>query len=67
MTQQPPEAPVLGCRKCGGAMKPGQALEDTFTGTPDFPGGEVVTMSPGGPGRLVPALKCEICGWSITN
>ena len=49
----------------GGLMKPGIALEQTCTGNPDFPGGEVVTMSPGGPGRLVECMKCEKCGWSV--
>lgn len=38
-----------GCPKCGGQMKPGQALEQACTGSPDFPGCEVATMSPGGP------------------
>ena len=46
-------------------MKPGIALEQTYTGSPDFPGGKVVTMSPGGPGRLVECMKCEKCGWSV--
>ena len=31
------------------------------------PGGEVVTMSPGGPGRIVPCLKCSACGHSVTD
>ena len=53
------------CRRCGGRMKRGIALEQTYTGSPDFPGGEVVTMSPGGPGRLVECMKCEKCGWSV--
>ena len=52
-------------RRCGGRMKRGIALEQTYTGSPDFPGGEVVTMSPGGPGRLVECMKCERCGWSV--
>lgn len=53
------------CRRCGGRMKRGIALEQTYTGSPDFPGGKVVTMSPGGPGRLVECMKCEKCGWSV--
>lgn len=57
---------VLGlCKCCGGAMAPGQALEQTFAGIPDFPGGAVVTMSPRGPGKLVDCMKCENCGWSV--
>lgn len=54
------------CRKCAGDMKPGKAIQETYTGAPDFIGGAVVTMSPGGPGRLVDCLKCSICGWSIS-
>jgi hypothetical protein len=53
------------CPRCGGAMRPGKAMVSTVTGTPDFPGCEVVTMSPGGPGRLVDCLKCEGCGHSV--
>ena len=55
-----------GCRRCGGEMKPGKAIEQTCTGTPDFHGGEVVTMSPGGPGKLVECQKCSKCGYSVT-
>lgn len=55
---------TMPCKKCGGAMKRGVAMEQTFTGTPDFAGGEVVTMSPGGSGKLVACLKCSSCGWS---
>lgn len=54
------------CRKCGGVMGPGKAIGQTYRGTPDFPGGEVVTMSPGGPGKLMDCWKCESCGWSTT-
>lgn len=54
------------CRKCGGKMKPGQALGQTCIGFPDFIGGEVITLSPGGPGYLIDCLKCEKCGYSIT-
>lgn len=55
------------CRKCGGEMRPGIAMESTFRGSSDFPGAEVVTMSPGGPGRVVGCIKCSACGWSITQ
>lgn len=54
----------LGCRRCGGEVKPGIAIEQTFSGSPDFPGGEVVTMSPGGLGILIDCMKCSKCGWS---
>ena len=51
--------------RCGGEMKPGQALESTLVGEPDDIGG-CVTVSPGGPGKLVPCMKCAECGWSVT-
>lgn len=56
------------CRKCGGEMKPGTATGQTYTsGMPDFgPDDEISTMSAGGPGALVPAMKCRECGWSVT-
>ena len=55
-----------GCRRCGGEMRPGKAMQQTFTGAPDFPGKDVVTLSPGGPGVLVDCLKCSQCGHSVT-
>ena len=55
------------CAKCGGRMLPGKAIEQTYTGVPDFIGDSYpVTLSAGGPGRLVDCLKCEACGWSVT-
>ena len=50
-------------------MLPGKAIEQTWTpGVPDFPGQTVgITMSAGGPGRLIDCLKCDKCGWSITK
>lgn len=53
------------CRRCGGEMKPSKAIENTYTGTPDFPDGDVVTISLGGPGKLVDCLKCRQCGHSV--
>lgn len=55
------------CRKCTGDMEPSKAIQETYTGAPDFIGGAVVTVSAGGPGRLVDCLKCSICGWSVTR
>lgn len=55
------------CYRCGGEMKPGKAIEQTYSGSPDFIGGAVVTMSPGGKGRLIDCLKCEKCGHSVTS
>lgn len=55
------------CRRCGGIMRPGKAMGQTVTGLPDFAGDNVaVTVSPGGPGRLLDCLKCEACGHSIS-
>lgn len=54
------------CRRCGGEMAPGKAIAQTYAGIPDFPGKEVVTLSPGGPGVLVDCLKCRECGHSVT-
>lgn len=47
------------CRKCGGEMRAGQAMQSTITGD--------VTVSVGGPGVLIPCLKCKACGWSVTT
>jgi len=56
------------CKKCGGAMKPGKAIAQTWTGLPDFPGDKhCVTLSPGGSGKLIDCMKCEECGWSMTS
>lgn len=56
---------------CFGLLKPGVATGQTYTtGVPDFPGQEDLegqTISPGGPGKLVPCLKCDSCGHSITE
>ncbi len=52
------------CRHCQSPMREGIAMESTLTGAPDFPNGEVVTLSEGGPGRLVAVMKCTECGWS---
>lgn len=54
------------CKKCGGEMTKGKAMEMTVVGVPDFPGCDVVTMSFGGPGKLVDCMKCKDCGWSVT-
>lgn len=65
--QKKPAEPWNGrCKPCGGEMKPGRAIAETLTGVPDFPDGEVCTVSAGGPGRLIDCLKCSACGWSVT-
>lgn len=55
------------CRRCGHQMKPSKAIAQTYGGIPDFAGGHVVTMSPGGPGKLIDCLKCVNCGHSISS
>lgn len=56
------------CKRCGGIMRPGIAMGQTWSaGVPDFPGQDTcITMSPGGPGRVIDCMKCEACGWSQT-
>lgn len=60
--------PIL-CVKCGATMVSGIAIEQTYTsGMPDWPGDEpdaVVTMSPGGPGKVINCMKCPECGHSV--
>ena len=68
-TESTEEPELKTCRRCGASMKPGQALQQTYTGgTPDFAGDTgSVTFSPGGPGRLIDCLKCEACGHSVSG
>jgi hypothetical protein len=54
------------CRRCGGQMVPSKAMGQTWTGRPEWPGDTLVTMSPGGPGKLIDCLKCEGCGHSVS-
>lgn len=56
------------CKRCGGTMLRGHALQNTLTaGVRDFPDGDdVVTLSPTGPAQVVPVLKCLQCGYSIS-
>ena len=55
------------CPRCAGRMSPGVALASTAVGRADFPGGDVITVSPGGPGKVVACFKCEACGHSTTG
>lgn len=55
---------AMFCKKCYVPLERGQAMVSTWVGAPDFPGGAVVTLSPGGPGKLVDCLKCPKCGFS---
>ena len=54
-------------RNCHGTMKRGIAMGQTATvGSGDFHNNDVCTMSPGGSGKVIPALKCDECGHSVT-
>lgn len=61
------------CKHCHTPMQPGIAIQQTYTaGEPDFPSGQgdpnaIVTLSPGGSGKLIECLKCPQCGWSVTK
>ena len=58
----------MDCPKCKTNLVDGIAMGQTWTGIPDFIGDtRCVTMSPGGPGYLMPCLKCPDCGYSITT
>lgn len=53
------------CRRCVSPMQPGIAIAQTPTGTGDFHDRDaVVTLSPGGPGRVILCMRCKECGHS---
>lgn len=53
------------CRKCGGTMRPGKAILQTYVrGMGDFGDDDIITVSAGGPGHLTKVMKCAHCGWS---
>ena len=55
------------CRKCDIDMVPGQALENTLYGIPDFIGDDYVcTVSMTGPPIMINVWKCPSCGYSTT-
>lgn len=55
------------CKKCGGRMRPGQALREIWEpGCPDFPGDKHgVTIAPSGRSQLISVMKCVRCGHSF--
>lgn len=58
---------ITRCPRCNGEMKPGIAMGQTLHGMPDFIGSkDVVTVSLGGPGKLIDCMKCVNCGYSVT-
>lgn len=57
------------CPKCQIVLVEGKALMSTFVMSPDFIGDDPKTMTigtvnPGGPGKMVKAMKCPKCGYS---
>lgn len=54
------------CKQCGTEMVPRAAIQQTWRGVGDFGTIDIVTLSPGGPGKLVACYKCLECGWSMT-
>lgn len=53
------------CRKCGGEMQKGIALEQNYSGQPDFIGSkDVCTISPNGTANIIYCRKCSKCGHS---
>lgn len=62
----PSPAPPGSCVRCNTMLEPGKAMENTLVGIPDFIGDPYpVTVSPGGPGKLIDCLKCPTCGYSV--
>ncbi len=59
---------IRPCPRCKTPMeyRKNGALAQTATGSPDELGGDVVTMSAGGPGKLIDCAKCPKCGHSET-
>lgn len=55
------------CPRCGAPMRPGIAMGQTVTGSPDFGTEPGCTLSPGGPGEIIQCMKCMACGHSITT
>lgn len=59
------ECPKRGCQ---GNMKKGIAMGQTYSRIGDFRQSDAVcTVSLGGSGKIIPALKCEVCGFSVTR
>ena len=58
---------MIECIKCGEVLVEGKAIENTYTGVGDFGDHDIMTVSAGGPGKLIDCLKCPSCGWSITK
>jgi hypothetical protein len=53
------------CLRCRVKLEPGIAMVSTLVRSRDF--GEIITLNPGGPGRMVKCMKCPKCGYSVTT
>lgn len=55
------------CKKCGTEMVEGIAHVTGYCPRFEFPGADMGTVSPGGPGWRIDCYKCPACGWSMTR
>lgn len=58
------------CKKCNVPMKTGMALQNGFTGSPDFMGDQSGVMTISADPRKVAVVdcwKCPVCGKSLTK
>lgn len=57
---------IVGGALCG--MQSGTCAHEEIVSGPRCAkcGGEVCTVSPGGPGKLIECMKCLECGWSVS-
>lgn len=54
-------------RNCDGMMRKGVAMGQTHTGVGDFRQSDAIcTVSFGGSGEIIPVMKCNKCGHSIS-
>jgi len=59
---------AVKCRKCGGTVKHGIAMQSTLVASiGDFHSTDYCTFSAGGPGRLIEVYKCGECGHSYSR
>ena len=54
-------------RKCDGMMRKGIAMGQTYTRSGDFRQDDAVyTVSHRGSGEVIPVMKCNKCGYSVS-
>jgi len=62
------KAGIVKCRKCGGQVKQGVAIQSTLVSSiGDFHSTDYCTFSVGGPGQLIDVYKCGECGHSYSR